>query len=107
MFFCYIYNKIKRYQYWPDCDKYAPAGECPTGTFPEEGPGEAIGRRPAGLGTWSGFDGELANKPDPGEGCGNIDGEGLTLDANDGGEAMLNEVAGLEPNAWCCRRRKI
>lgn len=57
----------------------------------------------------NGFDGLLARNPDPGDGCGNIDGEGLMLGGKDGGEAKLKEdvVAGLDPKLWCwgaCRQ---
>lgn len=42
-------------------------------------------------------EGELARKPELGEGCGSMEGEGLMLGGRDGGEAKLNEVAGDEP----------
>lgn len=55
---------------------------------------------PAGLGTCRGFEGEFARSP-PGDGCGNILGDGFILGGKDGGEARLKEVAGLEPKLWC------
>ena len=49
-----------------------------------------------GLGAWRGLLGELAKSAEPGEGWGSMDGEGLMLGGRDGGDAKLNEVAGLE-----------
>ena len=74
-----------------------PAGECPTWTL-LQGPGDDVGMRPAGLGTCIGFKGLFATSPDPGDGCGNILG---VFGGNDGGDAKLNEVAGLLPKLWC------
>ena len=48
--------------------------------------------RLAGLGTCIGFKGLFATSPD-GDGCGNILG---VFGGNDGGDAKLNEVAGLK-----------
>lgn len=64
---------------------------------------------PAGLGACNGFgSGELAMPkalPGPtGDGCGSIEGDGLTPPegGKEGGEAKENEdVAGLEPNPCC------
>lgn len=75
------------------------AGECPTGTV-GQGPGEDVGMSPAGLGTWRGFEGEFARSP-PGDGWGNILGDGFIFGGKEGGEARLKEVAGLEPKLWC------
>lgn len=72
------------------------AGECPRGIV---GPGDDVG---IGLGTWSGFDGEFAKRPELGDGCGSIEGDGLMLGGREGGEARLNDVAGLDPKLWCC-----
>ena len=73
------------------------------------GLGDGVGNIPAGLGACSGFSGELATPkalPGPGDGCGSIDGDGLTTPAgSDGGDASENvDVAGLEPYAppCCC-----
>ena len=71
------------------------------------GLGEGVGNIPAGLGACSGLRGELAIPkalPGPGDGCGNMDGDGLiTPEGNEGGEANEKEdVAGLEPKAPCC-----
>ncbi len=63
------------------------------------GPGEELGMRLTGLGTCSGLDGELANKLEPGDWCGIIDGEGFIFEVNEGGEAILNDVAGLDEYA--------
>lgn len=71
------------------------AGEVPRGTL---GPGELVGM---GLGTWRGLEGELASRPELGDGWGSIDGDGLMLGGSDGGDARLNDVAGLEPKLWC------
>ena len=65
-------------------------------------PGEEFGSSEAGLGTCKdGLDGEPTSRLEPGDGCGSIDGDGLILEGNDGGEAMLKDVAGLEEYAWC------
>lgn len=82
------------------CAKNVPAGEWPTGILPEHGPGDEVGIKPTGLGTWRGFDGELANRLEPGDGWGIIDGEGFMFDVKDGGDAILNEVAGLDEKVW-------
>ena len=71
------------------------------------GLGEGVGNIPAGLGACSGLRGELAIPkalPGPGDGCGNMDGDGLiTPEGNEGGEAKeKDDVAGLEPKAPCC-----
>lgn len=71
------------------------AGECPN---PIVGPGDDVG---IGLGTWRGFEGELASITDPGDGCGSMEGDGLIFGGKEGGEARLNDVAGLEPKLWC------
>lgn len=70
-----------------------PAGECPTWTL-LHGPGEDVGMSPTGLDTCIGFKGLLATRLEPGEGCGNIFG---VLGGREGGDAKLNEVAGLLP----------
>ena len=65
--------------------------------FDAPGPGDELGSNEAGLGTCNdGLEGEPARRLDPGEGCGNIDGEGVIFDGNDGGEAILKDVAGLD-----------
>lgn len=81
----------------PVCIK-APAGEWPTWTE-LHGPGDDVGIKPAGLGTWRGLEGELASNP-PGEGCGNMEGEGLIVAGKLGGEAKLKDVAGEDPKLW-------
>jgi hypothetical protein len=83
----------------PVCPMKELAGECPTGTL-GQGPGDDVCLSPAGLGTCRGFDGEFAKSP-PGDGCGNILGDGFIFGGKDGGEARLKEVAGLEPKLWC------
>lgn len=72
------------------------AGEWPKGTL---GPGDDVG---IGLGTCNGLEGEFASKPELGEGCGSMDGDGFIFGGKEGGEARLKDVAGLEPKLWCC-----
>lgn len=82
------------------CVKNVPTGECPTGILDVPGPGDELGSKEAGLGTCSeGFEGEPASRLEPGDGCGSIDGDGLIFEGNDGGDAILNDVAGLEEYA--------
>lgn len=46
-----------------------------------------------------GFNGLLATKPEPGDGCGSM--FGVLGGREDGGDARLKDVAGLLPKLWC------
>jgi len=82
------------------CVKNVPAGECPTGILDVPGPGDEFGSNEAGLGTCrDGLEGEPASRLEPGDGCGNIDGDGLMFEGNEGGDAILKDVAGLDEYA--------
>lgn len=96
-----IFSTVLRFVVYVPCDRNAPAGECPTGMLDVPVPGDELGSNEAGLGTCSdGLDGEPARRLDPGEGCGpNIDGDGLIVEGNDGGDAILKDVAGLDEYA--------
>lgn len=64
------------------------------------GPGLELDINPAGL--CKGFNGEFATSPELGLGWGKIGiGDGLILEGREGGEAKLNDVAGLDPKLVC------